>query len=417
MITRKKIFGFILLTILATGCYIWIDNNPLPSPLLEQVRPIPNSPYISALGIHLYLDGEKYQFTGVNAFHLGTYPSVNAGCGSPVEDIDSFFSQFQPHTVVRIWAFQGGMATNVKTKKLDWRGLDRVVNAAQSHGMKLVLTLGDQSGTCDDGHWKDLRWYQLGYQRSVNDLGNGLTPLPYLDYVKAIVERYKDSTAIAMWEPINEPEASDCQNYRGGDCYNHQTCNEASASAALRAFYDTVGQTIKQIDNNHLISSGLIGSGQCGASHENYSHLHQSKWIDIASYHDYGEDTNPFPGDQWNGLKKRLEQMKQINKPLFIGEAGIKAKDNSSDCMDYAARKEKIKMKMDAQFEAGVVGYLLWAFTGGTSPICNYDIVDNDPLLSLLKSYPISMGNFSPESTSSGIFYSFDPQSTASGSQ
>lgn len=39
------------------------------------------TPFVSANGTKLYLNGEPYQFTGVNAFHLGTLPGANAGCG------------------------------------------------------------------------------------------------------------------------------------------------------------------------------------------------------------------------------------------------------------------------------------------------------------------------------------------------
>src|SRR5476651_883296 len=98
--------------------------------------------------------------------------------------------------MVRAWAFQGSITTNTTTKQTDWTGLDRVVAAAQKDGIKLILVLGDQAGTCDDSHWKDLSWYQGGYKQAFDDNGRGLTPLSFLNYVKLVVARYKDSTAI-----------------------------------------------------------------------------------------------------------------------------------------------------------------------------------------------------------------------------
>ena len=39
---------------------------------------------------------------------------------------------------------------------------------------------------------------------------NGLNPLSYWSYVQDVVNRYKNSPALGMWEPISEPEASAC---------------------------------------------------------------------------------------------------------------------------------------------------------------------------------------------------------------
>lgn len=351
-----------------------------------------NTQYVSANGTNLYVNGGLYQFTGVNAFNLGTNPGTNAGCGGPITDLDNFFSKLRPNSTVRMWAFQGSITTNTTTQQTDWTGLDRVVTAAQKDGIKLILTLSSQSGTCDDGHWKDKSWYAGGYAQPFNS--NGLTPLTYLDYVKLIVSRYKDSTAVAMWEPVNEPEASDCQGATGSACYGKQTCDETGATQAMRSFFDTVGGTIKSIDKNHLVSSGVIGNGQCGAQFEDYQYIHASPGIDVASYHDYGSDDQPMPGDIWNGLQKRLNQMKLINKPLIVGEVGMLAMDNTTNCMSYAARRDKLKAKMDAQFKAGIAGFMPWDLTGGVSKICNFDIVDNDPTIALLHDYPASMGTF-----------------------
>lgn len=350
------------------------------------------NPYITASGTQLFLNGQPFQFTGVNAFNLGTYPGGNAGCGSYVADLDAFFSQLRTNSPVRMWAFQGTITTNPTTKQLDWTGLDRVVNAAQKNGKKLILVLGDQAGHCDDGHWKDKAWYQGGYKQVTNDYGNGLTPLPYLDYVKQVVTRYKDSSAIAMWEPINEPNAADCLSGKGYDCYSHLACpDEPAAATAMKTFFDSVGGAIKAIDTHHLVSSGAIGDGQCGTVFEDYKVVHQSSGIDVGSYHDYQHDDQALPGDQWNGLQKRIDQMKLLNKPLIIGEVGMLASSNGVGCMNLTTRRDKMKNKMDGQFAAGVAGIMPWSLSGGASAGCNYDVVANDPLLSLLQSYPVSM--------------------------
>src|SRR5258708_4540772 len=203
---------------------------------------------------------------------------------------------------------------------------------------------------------------------------------------------YKDSTAIAIWEPIKEPEASDCQGATGSACYAKLTCDEPNAKVALRSFFDAVGGTIKSIDPNHLVSSGVIGGGQCGAQFEDYQYIHASPGIDVATYHDYGSDNNPMPGNIYNGLQKRLNQMKLINKPLIVEEVGMKAMDNTSNCISLASRNTKMKAKMNTQFAAGVGVFMPWALTDNNSTICNYDIGASDPVIALLHDYPISMG-------------------------
>ena len=84
--------------------------------------------------------------------------------------------------------------------------------------------------------------------------------------------------------------------------------------------------------------------------------------------------------------------MKLIHKPLIVEEVGMKAMDNSSNCMNLATRREKLKAKMDAQFKAGIAGFMPWDLTGGVSTTCNFDIGDADPTIVLLHDYPVSMG-------------------------
>jgi hypothetical protein len=389
-----------------------------PTPLDNLVAGVPRSPYVSAKGTKLYVNGAEYRFTGFNAYHLAGLQGVNTGCGGSSENIEQFFSALEPGSVIRLWAFQKSMATNALSQELDWRGIDRVVNTAQLHNIRLILVLGDQSGTCDDGQWKDLAWYNSGYTQSAKNVSKNKSPLPYLEYVKAIVTRYKDSEAIAMWEPINEPEVSECKSAQGSECYNKQSCpDEAQAAKSLRTFFDTVGKTIKNIDKNHLVSSGVIGDGQCGASYEDYKYVHQSSGIDVASFHDYNRDNQPLPGDEWNGLKKRLEQMQSIGKPLIVGEVGMKAANNSDKCINLVQRRDKLKNKMDAQFTAGIAGFLPWDLTLGISEICNFDIVQADPTILMINSYLQTKYTLpSPAMSQSTQIYTFTPPSTPSSS-
>ncbi len=359
--------------------------NPSPTS-----KPKIISPFLEARGTKLYLFDQPYTFTGVNAYYAASFYGHNSGCGGMIENPDKFFSSLRPNSIVRMWAYQGTMAINPKTRKLDWAGLDRVIKSAQNNNQRLILVLGDQSGTCDDSLWKDQNWYAGGFMNIYNP--KGFHPYSYIDYVKEVANRYKNSTAIAMWELINEPEASTCDpGHSGTACYKFQSCPDAKAAAnSLRYFFDTVGGEIKKIDKNHLISSGVIGNGQCGAIYHDYKYIHESPSIDVASYHDYDSPDIAMPGDQWNGLQFRLAQMKSINKPLFVGEAGMLAQDNLPNCITLWERHNKMKAKLDAQFAAGIAGFLIWSWSGSNGGTCNYDAYPSDPLLSLIYSYPVA---------------------------
>ena len=61
------------------------------------------------------------------------------------------------------------MATNVNTGELDWGPIDRVFAVAAAHSQRLIVTLTDQGGPCDGGHWQDPSWYEGGFKNVFND--------------------------------------------------------------------------------------------------------------------------------------------------------------------------------------------------------------------------------------------------------
>lgn len=335
---------------------------------------IPNTPYVRNVGRNLYLNGKPYTFTGINAYYIATQWGVNAGCGGMLTnaEMDTFFSLLRPKSVVRFWAFQS-QAVNIQTRELDFSPIDRVVEAAERHNIKLIMVIGNEWKDCDVFK-KTESWYQNGYQQVD---GNHL--LSYWDYIHRLVPRYAYSTTLAMWELINEPETPN----------DADTSCSPTSSKTLRTFFDIVGGEVHWLDPNHLVSSGVIGNGQCGAQQKAYEYIHKSPGIDVASYHDYGYPDKPLPGDTWNGFLVRINQMKTINKPLYVGESGMLAQDNLIGCMNFSDRVIKIKAKMDAQFTAGIVGFLPWNWSSINGGTCNYDIPPIDPLFDVLNSYPL----------------------------
>jgi mannan endo-1,4-beta-mannosidase len=342
---------------------------------------------IQASGTHLILGGRIYHFTGVNAYEAATDYGTNAGCGADLSDaqLDQLFGSLPPSSLIRIAALQGSMATNIATHQLDWGPLQRVFNAAAAHGQRLIVTIANQSGTCDNMHWEDSSWYDGGFVDVFNDpsttQGTGLTPLPYWTYMQALVNQFKNSPALGMWEPMSEPSAGSCPAQdQPLDCGANQTCpDEAVAASALRHFFDVVGAEIHALDPNHLVESGMLAGGQCGTGGTDYQYVSASPGIDVLSYHDY-YGAPPIGGDEWNGIATHFQQAASLGKPIIAGEMGVLAGTDPS-CTPLAVRNAQFQAKTQAQLSAGTSGVLAWNWVPIAQSACSYDVGPTDPML------------------------------------
>ena len=383
--SRRYVFRSIVVLVMALAATIALG---IKSPqLVASANSVSNSRTIQRSAIQLYLNGSPHNFVGVDAYELGTQPGTNAGCGADVSDaqMNQLFASLPPNSLVRFWAFQGTIATNVNTDQLDWTPIDRVFAAAAAHNQRLIVVISDQGGTCDGGHWQDPSWYEGGFKDVFNDPtttdGTGHTPLSYWDYLQDIVSRYASSPALGMWEPMSEAEASTCPpQYEPTNCSGHQTCpDEAVAASALRYFFDTVGAEIHALDPKHLVESGLLGSGQCGTQGSDYQYVSASPGIDVLSYHDYYGPV-ALGGDQWNGLGVRFAQMAALGKPIIAGEVGLMA-GTGVGCMSDESRNAELRVKEHVQSQAGSSGQLVWNWLPTVSTRCSYDLAPTDPAL------------------------------------
>jgi mannan endo-1,4-beta-mannosidase len=342
---------------------------------------------IQASGTHLTLNGSGYQFTGVNAYEIATDWGHDYGCGGEVTDaqLGQLFSSLPPNSLVRFWAFQGTMATNPTTGQLDWGPLDRIFATAAAYHQRLIPTITDQGGTCDGDHWQDPSWYYGGFKDVfTNDNaanGGGQTPLSYWNYLQDLVNRYKSSPALGMWEPISEAEASTCPaQYQPDGCGGHQTCpSESDAAGVLRYFFDVVGGEIHALDPNHLVENGLLGGGQCGIVGSDYQYVSASPGVDVVSYHDYYGAIS-VGSDHWKALSLRRSQAAALHKPIIAGEVGIKAGTRSS-CVSLAERNDEMASKERAQMERGLGGFLVWDWSPGNGASCSFDLGPADPMM------------------------------------
>jgi mannan endo-1,4-beta-mannosidase len=311
----------------------------------------------------LLLNGQPYKFAGFNIYDANSIWGMPTACGQNLGSLNSDptgdgldqnlskMSVYGPLQVFRAWFFESLAVSN--TGAITWTPFDNTLAVARNHGMHVVVTLDNQWSDCVHSGYKGLSWYQGGY-KSLD--GDG--PLSYRDYVRAVVARYANDPTIAMWQFMNEAEAKSSQS---------GSCSESTAATAMRAWADDIGSLIKSIDPNHLTNIGTIGSGQCGTS-GNYKYLNASPFVDVCEYHDYSS-SDALPTSLATDLASCGAA--GLNKPLFVGESGIRPCDVGGT---YTDRANAFASKFQAQFGAGVVGELPWAWDGTQSKLCDYTI-------------------------------------------
>lgn len=333
---------------------------------------MPN-PRVTIANGELRLDGGPWWPAGLDAYQLATDWAINRGCGAMV-DLDAYFGALHPNTLTRFNAFEA-LATNKVSGARDWGPMDAVFAAADRHGQLLIPVLTAQDGACEDEVFKQRDWYADGWRTRRHGVSAS-----FAEWVEQAVTRWRDSPAVAAWELVGEPETSVCT---GGNCsWEARTC-PPDAAAVLRAFVDDAGAIVRRVAPGVPITAGLMGGGQCGSAGDEYQLIGASPNVDILQYHDYGADGVPLPGDQWNGLARRIEQCDALGKPLLVAEIGQNADQSPASLRQRAA---DIEQKIIGQRAAGTAGVLLWAFVPDPRPgFPTYDIGPGDPLFDVLR--------------------------------
>jgi mannan endo-1,4-beta-mannosidase len=342
----------------------------------------------------LQLAGRPYAFTGLNIYNA---TSTTGFCWYPMHPgglLNTALTSMGPgNEVFRAWFFQfeatryeGAGSLDASRPRpgtfagqRDWSSFDQTLALAKASGKRIIATLIDQWGACEgwpdrESGYKTEQWYRSGYR--TQPTGPGL-PATYRDWVREVVTRYSDDPTILAWQLVNEAEAGISLT---GECSD-------TAHASLKAFVADVADLVKDIDRHHLISIGTIGSGQCGAANAEYQELHRVPEVDLCEYHDYDQPDKPVPGDEWNGMAVRLQLCRELGKPLFTGELGLKPGQSDGT---LAGRAKQLDAKLRGQFGAGVVGVLSWAWRDpalGGSALDDYWIGPADPALATLASY------------------------------
>jgi YVTN family beta-propeller protein len=333
--------------------------------ILDDTPPPPPS-FVRRDGTKLLLGGQPFRPVGLNIYNANS----NGTCWYQMDGSilgDSLTAIGSGSNTMRAWFFQNLATANGAR---DWTAFDRTLATARAHGYKVIATLGNQWADCDQGYgYKNTSWYQSGYMQP-----DPAGTVSYRDWVQEVVSRYKNDPTILAWQLLNEPEVLP---YNGADC---SAVPESTAESLLYSFANDVSGLIKSIDPNHLVSLGTIGSGQCGAQYTDYKQVMSIPTLDLCEFHDY-TPSQPIPGDQYNGLQFRIDECNELNKPLLVGELGVKPSEVGGTLAD---RANTVASKLCAQLSAGVAGVLLWAWDKDGSLLDNFDIGPDDPVLGVL---------------------------------
>jgi endo-1,4-beta-mannosidase len=312
------------------------------------------------------LEGKTFRFIGANMYEIADVePQVTKAA---IRDADS-----QGFRVLRFWLFENRQVKEQLSR------LNIICDEAGRYGIKLIISLADKWGYLQN-YRTDEKWYESGYKGG------------YLDYVKRIVSGAKHRREIMIWELINEP-----------------------MTGSFETFYDFakhVSEEIKTVNENHLVSIGTVGGigDKFGGyfsifKRSNFEKIYNLPSLDAVSLHDYSYDSGIFERfdvlnrlngnyrtaaifekinellckffnkiDEsylkrgiliypplmlrqiWNSFnKKNIEFAKNINKPVYIGEAGFKRNSRRN-------RLKILDIDIGNKFAIGVSGYVLWSF-------------------------------------------------------
>lgn len=240
-------------------------------------------------------------------------------------------------------SFSGSTAT-INTGTYGLQRLDAVVKAAEKHGIKLIINFvnnwTDYGGmaayfsAC--GVTSNEQWYQAAKCQSL-----------YQAYIKAVISRYRTSTAVFAWELANEPRCKGCK------------------TTVLTDWMRKTSDYIRSLDADHMITAGDEGFGLAGGdSSYPYQMSEGIDWaanlalpnISFGTYHFYpeswGVSSNKTFGNAW--VAAHAAVCKQLNKPCLFEEYGV---TNQKDHCPVESEWQKASLALK---DGGMAGDLFW---------------------------------------------------------
>lgn len=315
--------------------------------------------FVTAAGPRLMLNGKVYRAIGVNVPHLsqaylGTWLHCKQIYGTPeemrraivaaVEDADRSNVAF-----IRFFASPGYPKGTAELYLRDpdeyWRRMDELFALCRRHRLRLVPSLGVL------GKW-DLDCGEL--RTAVLDPASKTREATYR-YVREFVTRYRNDPTVLLWELGNEMFLTADVNMEGRaappkgvypagakNIRTRYSFKDSFTFDMLVAFYKQMTAYIKELDPNHLVTSGDSGvreESMCRREtfpqfkwrndtlREHLSNLlaSQPEPLEVFSLHTYGNFTTHRKVADLTSLdflRARVRAAHAARVPVFIGELG-----------------------------------------------------------------------------------------------
>ncbi len=331
----------------------------------------------------LQVDGQPFRFVGFNLYDAAASDVYSCTPATRLDDAGLDQAMQAIHdaggTVVRFWAFPSYTSSGT-----DFSGVDRAIDAAREHDLRVLPVLEDGPGDCSTGEpgvpldqVDGGRWYVDGYRQPL-----GTATVSFRDYVATITRHYRDDPTIMGWSLVNEAETP---------------LRDDQGRSVLVDFARDVATVAQSADPHHLVTLGTQSNGAIGASGADFTAIYSLPQLDLTEVHDwatYGDDDEAMPGSVDGALPDpdqcqatdapvacSFTLARQLDKPIVVGEAGIGATDQES----RTRRAEQLDAKMDAAFEAGASGYLLWQLNDTNTDGYAIGTTGSDPVYSALR--------------------------------
>lgn len=260
---------------------------------------VPNG-FVTTEGTHFLCDGKPYYYIGTNFWYGPILASEGSGGNRDrlARELDMLKSIGIGNLRILVGADGGSRYANTVEPYLQsspgvyndtlLAGLDFLLMEMDKRGMKAVLYLTnswDWSGGFGfylraTGHGDSPNAADEGYNRYVDYAATFAKDTQaqalYLDHVRAIVSRtnrytrrpYKEDPAIMAWQICNEPRPFSREN-----------------KAEFAGWVGRTAALIKQIDPNHLVSTGSEGLYGCETDTALCATVHSDKHIDYLTAH------------------------------------------------------------------------------------------------------------------------------------
>lgn len=262
--------------------------------------------------------------------------------------------------------------------ELEKRGMDAVIYLNNSwdwsggYGFYLKQCgYGDSPNANIEGGYEKYVDYSAAFSRDT--VAQNL----YYDYIRSIVSRknsitgryYKDEPAIMSWQLCNEPRP-----------FSKEVKREFAAWIAKAA------ATIKEIDPNHLVSTGSEGYIGCEADMTLCEEIHADSNIDYLTIHiwpvnwGWANRANPDADiekactNSGEYIKEHIELAKRLGKPLVIEEFGYSRQGNNAgteiptDSRDIYYRYIFRQVRKAIEDGEPLAGCNFWGWSGSGRP-------------------------------------------------